>query len=630
MRLVLLLLLIGSAYAAEIELNASSCMLMENSAAPEDFLIPCDASALRDGNVITSAADNLMHAGILALYNSSIEDCSTVREAKICADWYFDATQNCIGTQYLDGIWKDASNSCPASDGDLVCFDMTTDWSCSSVENALTRISTQSTIDGGTAHFDTSYLWINYSTRPSISSASSTSPVLAGETIAFSADCYDDDLDVTSFSVCSSEPCSPSSPGLLCTGTGSCSIISTSGWHTSYAACCDMDSCSDAFDFSWTAYPSENISLLSPANGTNQSSMMEFQSLVVWKKDTTDMCFLDIDGTEADSIAADEYDILQFSSVVKEPGLHTWSVRCTNTTGSMLLSEIYEFFIDNPDLSVAGMGASPAPLENSETIISVDVINSGESFAFNVTVELWEFHPNASGSMIRRNTIQEIPSLDTATSAFNYLVQSGGPHELVAIIDGPSGEAGNITEKDESNNELSYVLNVSGWQTYYGNFSSMLLLGDDIMRWIPSARSTILISKAGADISWTTLQALGRDIEAGLQPEDFDDLDIALGMENYSDCISCTYSMIQTEQMTIYDRLVTDIPVSFGSPGFATGILWDHSDGGPEYDGSQDVVFVSRINPGTPCGFGECDYEIRVPALLRNEEGLMSLYYETK
>ena len=64
-----------------------------------------------------------------------------------------------------------------------------------------------------------------------------------------------------------------------------------------------------------------------------------------------------------------------------------------------------------------------------------------------------------------------------------------------------------------------------------------------------------------------------------------------------------------------------NIPVinsSANTSNFKTGILWDLSDGGTEYDGAQDVVFVSELNPGAIGSRGTYDFEIAVPAYLRN------------
>jgi hypothetical protein len=57
---------------------------------------------------------------------------------------------------------------------------------------------------------------------------------------------------------------------------------------------------------------------------------------------------------------------------------------------------------------------------------------------------------------------------------------------------------------------------------------------------------------------------------------------------------------------------------STNSSAFQTGILWDYSDGNTgEYNGTQDLVFISRISPRTVSKYGTYDYEIRVPAMLR-------------
>jgi hypothetical protein len=62
------------------------------------------------------------------------------------------------------------------------------------------------------------------------------------------------------------------------------------------------------------------------------------------------------------------------------------------------------------------------------------------------------------------------------------------------------------------------------------------------------------------------------------------------------------------------------VPVinSTNSSAFQTGMLWDYSDeNNGEYNGTQSLVFISGISPRTASKYGIYDYEIRVPAMLR-------------
>jgi hypothetical protein len=48
--------------------------------------------------------------------------------------------------------------------------------------------------------------------------------------------------------------------------------------------------------------------------------------------------------------------------------------------------------------------------------------------------------------------------------------------------------------------------------------------------------------------------------------------------------------------------------------------MYDSADGIP-YTGSQDIVFVTRLNAGMPGRYGTEDYEVRIPSRLSGLKG---------
>ena len=63
-----------------------------------------------------------------------------------------------------------------------------------------------------------------------------------------------------------------------------------------------------------------------------------------------------------------------------------------------------------------------------------------------------------------------------------------------------------------------------------------------------------------------------------------------------------------------------NVPIvnSTNTSDFVTGILWDYSDGNSEYNGTQDLILITRINENKTGEFGTYDYEIKIPAPLRS------------
>ncbi len=67
--------------------------------------------------------------------------------------------------------------------------------------------------------------------------------------------------------------------------------------------------------------------------------------------------------------------------------------------------------------------------------------------------------------------------------------------------------------------------------------------------------------------------------------------------------------------------MITNVPIvnsTNGTTSFVTGILWDTSDGGTQYNGTQDIVFTSESDTAKQGGRGIYDFEISVPAYMRN------------
>ena len=99
-------------------------------------------------------------------------------------------------------------------------------------------------------------------------------------------------------------------------------------------------------------------------------------------------------------------------------------------------------------------------------------------------------------------------------------------------------------------------------------------------------------------------------------------------MTKYNDSIrkiwtANTDTPIATKSMTIFNRRINNVPIidSTSTSSFITGMLWDTSDGNTQYDGTQDLVFITQINESKPGAYGTYDYEIRLPVNLKNYHG---------
>ena len=71
---------------------------------------------------------------------------------------------------------------------------------------------------------------------------------------------------------------------------------------------------------------------------------------------------------------------------------------------------------------------------------------------------------------------------------------------------------------------------------------------------------------------------------------------------------------------TIYNVSIVN---STNNTNFVTGILWDQSDetGDGQFNGSEDVLFITEIKRNQLGRYGNYDFEIRVPSELKKYKG---------
>ncbi|MBR9690042.1 MAG: hypothetical protein GOV01_04050 [Candidatus Altiarchaeota archaeon] len=188
----------------------------------------------------------------------------------------------------------------------------------------------------------------------------------------------------------------------------------------------------------------------------------------------------------------------------------------------------------------------------------------------------------------------------------------------------------NVVESDFSNNWNETNITVSSWVYLHGNVSSEIILAiqdsSETFQWSPqSITGNVFIVDYDADVDFSNLKPLN---ESG----DFWDLDSQLGNTGFDDNVEKTYdtdnsgSADTLYNFTIYGTEIIGVPVvnaSDGSPWYV-GLLWDADDGGTEYDGTQDVVFIIEINVGITGAFGTNDYEAKAPSNLESLTGSLN------
>jgi hypothetical protein len=201
-------------------------------------------------------------------------------------------------------------------------------------------------------------------------------------------------------------------------------------------------------------------------------------------------------------------------------------------------------------------------------------------------------------------------------------------NEIYVVVDFYDG----FTEFDEENNFGNKNVSVGAWQFFYGDInqeSKFALAGSgEIVTWNISSfdRGSIFVADSESIISWNDLTALGKNLIDGDTVDDFSNVDSLLSMIGFEDSISNLYLGEETN-FSVFGKIINEVPItnSTNNSNFVTGILWDGGDdeGNYEFDvgDSEDLIFVTKLNENSQGAYGVYDYELRVPAKLREYAG---------
>ncbi|MBN1156740.1 hypothetical protein JXA85_03930 [Candidatus Woesearchaeota archaeon] len=314
-------------------------------------------------------------------------------------------------------------------------------------------------------------------------------------------------------------------------------------------------------------------------------------------------------------------------------GSYVWKITCYNDDDVAGSSENRYLKILDPDFAVYSWNilfSNDNPQENRTIQINATILNTGDENGTNVRIQFYERDPDADGFLIWGNFTVNITGETNITLSIEYNTTVSS-HDIYVVVDPPFLLNGSITELNETNNKAYRTLNIPIWQIYYGDIFKNIILGMDIdsslMRWLNDSNlnGNIYVIDTDSSISWVNLTALSRNISGNLRIDDFHEMDVALNYSGLYGSVNTTFtSNEQTKNTTsynVYNRTIADVPNanSTNNSNFLTGILWDANDlNNGEYNGSQDVVFLTKINSQLVEGaYGSYNYEIRVPANLK-------------
>ncbi|MEK6967680.1 MAG: CARDB domain-containing protein [Nanoarchaeota archaeon] len=366
-----------------------------------------------------------------------------------------------------------------------------------------------------------------------------------------------------------------------------------------------------------------NITLVTPSNNSvNTTTFLMNFSYIAQDFTSPLICTLTIDG-KANVTNYSAISGVETKLQIRVPlGVHTWSVNCTDEALQRGNSSNYTLEIAIPEFQISSNNITffPSnPAFNTTVIVNASIFNNGTN-ATNVIVEFYQ--NDTVYQSLANKTMSLFVGNSSVTINASFITHVGLNRIFVKV------DRDNLfLEVNEDDNEASNSLFVSAWQIYHGNTTGRMalanLLNITVINWETKMQNLYFV-ETGSTIVWSSLHPMGFDLSNVSTINDFLQADIAMNTTNFTDSLNLTFT--ENDQIRangtfrIFNRTYDNVPIinTTNTSLFVTGIMWDSDDGGLEFDGSQDLLFITKINRSGAGLYGTYDYEIRVPPGLKD------------
>ena len=259
-------------------------------------------------------------------------------------------------------------------------------------------------------------------------------------------------------------------------------------------------------------------------------------------------------------------------------------------------------------------------IQSRITNVKANVSNQGENNLRDVRIRLKVEKYNGSwNSITTQNKIIDLDAGQDKFINFDWTPKPGS--NRIKIITDPTDL---VDETNETNNNEKVIKDVSSYNIFYGGSEKKLKLNadeDKFLAWFEGDPNSNIYF-ADADTSFNL-----NDLAAPNKSGDLVEIDDALNLTYNNDSISNLWDedndgfSDQTETFNVGTNTLNNVPVtnSTNQTSFITGILYNKDQGTP-YDGTQDIVMVTKTNPDTVGRYGKYDYEIKVPYILGSQK----------
>ncbi|OGJ21311.1 hypothetical protein A3K73_05660 [Candidatus Pacearchaeota archaeon RBG_13_36_9] len=320
-------------------------------------------------------------------------------------------------------------------------------------------------------------------------------------------------------------------------------------------------------------------------------------------------------------------------------GGHYWNVTCWDRAGNTNTSAPWIFNFTYPDFFINltyFIFNTTSPAEDDLVLINATIRNLGGADVDSFVVQFYDGDPDSGGVQINGNKTLSILRYNTTETNVVWTADRGDS-QIYVVIDPTVSSGGLLDEWNETNNEVNRSIIVGSWYVLYGNVTSesIYVLDDEtsrVIKWFANDtyNGSIFVADEESIISWADVQAIGKNETGGNTSNDFADIDALLEMSGFSDSVYNVFTDSGTTRdratFLIFQKQVNYVPVanSTNNTNFVTGILWDmldDEDGQYSQADEEDLVFTSKINKGAVGAYGAYDYEVRIPAALREYKG---------
>ncbi len=386
-----------------------------------------------------------------------------------------------------------------------------------------------------------------------------------------------------------------------------------------------------------------NITLITPENNTNQlrAVIFNFTAFDNLDADLNLSCNFYIDNSlNLSSINLTNGSIVSRTVYNHALGAHSWNVSCVDDARNRGWSSKWQYNVTLADLMVNSTSINfntTSPSENDSVLINATIYNLVNVTVSNITIAFYNGDPRTTGRQIGSNqTIAVLSPLSQTTASIVWSAELG-TNIIFVVVDPPYSSNGSIEEWTETNNIANNSITTGAWQFVYGEINSNTKYdladsqNNSVVRWesVNFDTGNIYVTDSESIVSWATLQAIGKNTTNQNTTNDFSDIDSLLNMTNYTDSVTTLFSNGTSPRnitnYLVFNIYVNNVPIanSTNNTNFYTGILWDMSDNNAtnnsQFDitDKEDLIFSTQINKDKTGAYGTYDYEIRIPARLR-------------